>query len=71
MPSPWVFDGLVPAVVVPPGGVRDATECPDRSICHTHGRGDAERMIPGRPYSVVAARTGRTSWTAVLDGPSA
>lgn len=25
-------------------------------------------MVPGRPYSIVAAlETGRTSWTAVLD----
>jgi hypothetical protein len=33
-------------------------------------------MLPGRPYSIVAAlETGRTSWTAVLDaarpGPDA
>lgn len=43
--------------------------CPDRSFCNSYGRGqNGHRMIPGRPYSVVAAlEAGRTSWTAVLD----
>ncbi|GGR09103.1 hypothetical protein GCM10010195_74540 [Kitasatospora griseola] len=47
----------------------DAETCPDRSFCHTFGRGDAKhQMIPGWPYSfVVALEAGRTSWTAVLD----
>lgn len=47
----------------------DAATAPDRSFCHVHGRGkNAARMIPGWPYSFVAAlETGRTSWTAVLD----
>ncbi len=47
----------------------DAATCPDRSLCHTYGRGDAKhQMIPGWPYSVVAAlEKGRTSWTAILD----
>ncbi|GGV00463.1 hypothetical protein GCM10010502_63690 [Kitasatospora aureofaciens] len=53
--SPWLRPG--------------AGTCPDRSFCHTYGRGDAKhQMIPGWPYSfVVALETGRTSWTAVLD----
>src|SRR5262249_32905971 len=37
--------------------------------CHVYGRGKGQaQMIPGWPYSVVAAlEPGRTSWTAVLD----
>lgn len=40
-----------------------------RAFCHTYGRGKNEhRMIPGWPYSFVAAlETGGTSWTALLD----
>lgn len=47
----------------------DAATAPDRSFCHVHGRGkNAAQMIPGWPYSFVAAlEPGRTSWTAVLD----
>jgi hypothetical protein len=47
----------------------DANTCPDRSFCHTFGRGEGKhQMVPGWPYSIVAAlETGRTSWTAVLD----
>ncbi|MFE4973666.1 transposase [Kitasatospora sp. NPDC056651] len=54
-PSPWLRP--------------DAVTCPDRSFCHTYGSGDAKhQMIPGWPYSVVAAmETGRTYWTAILD----
>src|SRR5437764_1541163 len=42
---------------------------PDRLFCHVYGRGKGQaQMIPGWPYSVVAAlEPGRTSWTAVLD----
>jgi hypothetical protein len=47
----------------------DAVTAPGRSFCHVHGRGrGAAQMIPGWPYSFVAAlEPGRTSWTAVLD----
>ena len=47
----------------------DAATSPDRSFCHVYGRGKGQtRMIPGWPYSSVAAREpGRTSWTALLD----
>jgi hypothetical protein len=47
----------------------DANTSPDRLFCHTHGRGTGQaRMIPGWPYSFVAAlEPGRTSWTALLD----
>jgi len=47
----------------------DAATAPGRSFCHVHGRGKGgAQMIPGRPYSFVAAlEPGRTSWTHVLD----
>lgn len=70
LPLPKAADGrLVLAVDVSPWLRPDAATCPDRSFFHTYGRGDAKhQMIPGWPYSVVAAlETGRTSWTAVLD----
>jgi hypothetical protein len=70
LPLPRAADGrLVLAVDVSPWLRPDAATCPDRSFCHTYGRGQNEhRMIPGWPYSVVAAlETGHTSWTAVLD----
>lgn len=69
-PLPRAADGrLVLAVDISPWLRPDAATSPDRSFCHTYGRGkDEHRMIPGWPYSVVAAlETGRTSWAAVLD----
>lgn len=47
----------------------DAATSPDRLFCHTYGRGKGHaQMIPGWPYSCVAAlEPGRTSWTALLD----
>jgi hypothetical protein len=47
----------------------DAATAPDRSFCHVHGRGrNAAQMIPGWPYSFVAAlESGRTSWVGMLD----
>jgi hypothetical protein len=47
----------------------DAATSPGRRFCHVYGRGKGQaQMIPGWPYSVVAAlEPGRTSWTAVLD----
>jgi hypothetical protein len=47
----------------------DAATSPDRSFCHTYGRGKGQaQMIPGWLYSFVAAlEPGRTSWTALLD----
>ena len=47
----------------------DAATSPERLFCHCYarGRGNAQ-MIPGWPYSVVAAlEPGRTSWTLPLD----
>jgi DDE superfamily endonuclease len=47
----------------------DANTSPQRLFCHTYGRGKGQaQMIPGWPYSFVAAlEPGRTSWTALLD----
>jgi hypothetical protein len=47
----------------------DAATSPERLFCHVYGRGRGNaQMIPGWPYSVVAAlEPGRTSWTAPLD----
>lgn len=43
----------------------DANASPERLFCHTYARGKGQaQMIPGWPYSFVAAlETGRTSWT--------
>jgi hypothetical protein len=61
--------GLLLAVDVSPWLRPDAACAADRAFCHVHGRGrSAAQMIPGWPYSVVAAlQPGRTSWTAPLD----
>ncbi len=47
----------------------DAETSPERMHCHVHGRGkNAGQVIPGWPYSVVAALgPGRSSWTLPLD----
>lgn len=70
LPLPRATDGrLVLAADVSPWLRPDANTSPDRSFCHTYGRGKSEhRMIPGWPYSIVAAlEVGRTSWTALPD----
>jgi hypothetical protein len=57
------------AVDVSPWLRPDAATSPHRSFCHVYGRGKGQaQMIPGWPYSFVAAlEPGRTSWTALLD----
>lgn len=70
VPLPRVGDGrLVLAVDVSPWLRPDAGTSSDRSFCHTFGRGlGKHQMVPGCPYSIVAAlETGRTSWTVLLD----
>ena len=70
LPLPRSAEGrLVLAVDVTPWLRPDANTSDGRSFCHTYGRGtDQAQMIPGWPYSIVAAlEPGRTSWTAVLD----
>jgi len=46
-----------------------AATSPERLFCHVYARGKGQaQVIPGWPYSVVAAlEPGRTSWTALLD----
>jgi hypothetical protein len=53
----------------PPWLRSDAACSPERLFCHVHGRSKAAaQLIPGWPYSLVAALTpDRTSWTAVLN----
>ncbi|MEV7358920.1 NF041680 family putative transposase [Kitasatospora sp. NPDC091276] len=47
----------------------DANTSDGRSFCHTYGRREnTHEMVPGWPYSFVAAlESGSTSWTALLD----
>jgi hypothetical protein len=72
--------GSVPLPAWPDGRIRLAVDVcawlrpgartsPGRMFCHVHGRGrNAGQMIPGWPYSFVAALSpGATSWTAPLD----
>lgn len=72
--------GAVPLPAWPDGRIRlaadvcnwlrpEARTSPGRLFCHVHGRGkNAGQMIPGWPYSFVAALgPGATSWTAPLD----
>src|SRR5690348_7796017 len=70
LPLPRAADGrLVLAVDVSNWLRPGAATSPGRLFCHVYGRGKGQaQMIPGWPYSVVAAlEPGRTSWTAVLD----
>ena len=70
LPLPAWPDGRIRlGVDVSPWLRPDAATSPDRLFCHVYGRGTGQaQMIPGWPYSVVAAlEQGRTSWTAVLD----
>ena len=70
LPVPRDAQGRITlAVDVSPWLRPDAATSPDRSFCHVYGRGKGQaQMIPGWPYSFVAAlEPGRTSWTALLD----
>jgi hypothetical protein len=70
LPLPRAAGGrLVLAVDVSSWLRPGAATSPGRLFCHVYGRGKGQaQMIPGWPYSVVAAlEPGRTSWTAVLD----
>jgi len=70
LPLPRAADGRIVLAVDVSNWLRpDAATSPDRLFCHTYGRGKGSaQMIPGWPYSFVAAlEPGRTSWTALLD----
>jgi len=70
LPLPRAANGRIALAVDVSNWLRPDAACsPQRLFCHTYapGKGQAQ-MIPGWPYSVVAAlETGRASWTAVLD----
>jgi hypothetical protein len=65
----WRDGRIVLAADVSPWLRPDAAASPDRLFCHVHGRGKGQaQMIPGWPYSFVAAlEPGRSSCTALLD----
>jgi DDE superfamily endonuclease len=70
LPLPRAADGRLMLAVDVSNWLRPgAATSPQRLFCHVYGRGKGQaQMIPGWPYSVVAAlEPGRTSWTAVLD----
>jgi hypothetical protein len=70
LPLPRAADGRLMLAVDVSNWLRpEAATSPERRFCHVYGRGKGQaQMIPGWPYSVVAAlEPGRTSWTAVLD----
>jgi hypothetical protein len=70
LPVPRASDGrIMLGVDVSPWLRPDAPTSADRSFCHVYGRGKGQaQMIPGWPYSFVAAlEPGRSSWTALLD----
>jgi hypothetical protein len=70
LPLPRAADGrLVLAVDVSSWLRPGAATSPKRVFCHVYGRARGQaQMIPGWPYSVIAAlEPGRSSWTAVLD----
>src|SRR5262245_2063280 len=70
LPLPRAADGRLMLAVDVSNWLRPgAATSPDRLFCHVYGRGKGQaQMIPGWPYSVVAAlEPGRTSWTAVRD----
>ena len=70
LPLPCWGDGRIRLAVDVSNWLRpDAGTSPGRSFCHCYGRGkNSAQMIPGWPYSFVAAlEPGRTSWTRLLD----
>ena len=69
LPLPRVGGRIVLAVDVSPWLRPDAPTSPDRSFCHTHGRGkNKAQMTPGWAYSYVGAlESGPTSWVNLLD----
>jgi DDE superfamily endonuclease len=70
LPLPAWPDGRIRLAVDVSNWLRpEAGTSPERMHCHVHGRGkNAGQVIPGWPYSVVAALgPGRSSWTLPLD----
>src|SRR5260370_32339625 len=70
LPLPAWEDGRIRLAVDVSNWLRpDAVTSPERLFCHCYGRGNSSaQMIPGWPYSFVAAlEPGRSSWTRLLD----
>jgi len=70
VPLPRWDDGRIGLAVDVSNWLRpDVATSPGRSFCHCYGRGkNSTQMIPGWPYSLVAAlEPGRTSWVRLLD----
>jgi len=70
LPLPAWPDGRIRLAVDVSNWLRpDAATSPQRLFCHCYGRGkNSAQMIPGWPYSFVAAlEPGRTSWVRLLD----
>ncbi|CAM3797129.1 transposase [Nocardiopsis gilva] len=69
LPLPRFHGRVVLAADISPWLRPDAWTSPQRSWCHTYGRGTGQaEMVPGWPYSVIVAlEEGSTSWTAPLD----
>jgi hypothetical protein len=70
LPLPAWPDGRIRLAVDVSNWLRpDAVTSPERLFCHCYGRGkNSAQMIPGWPYSFVAAlEPGATSWTTLLD----
>src|SRR5882724_2954802 len=69
LPLPRLNGRITLAVDVSPWLRPDAECCDERLFCHVHGRGRGNaQMIPGWPYSFVAAlEPGASSFTALLD----
>src|SRR5216683_493636 len=66
LPLPAWDDGRIRLAVDVSNWLRpDAVTSPERLFCHCYGRGNSSaQMIPGWPYSFVAAlEPGRSSWT--------
>jgi hypothetical protein len=70
LPLPAWPDGRIRLAVDISSWLRpEAGASPERLFCHVHGRGkNAAQLIPGWPYSVVAALgPGASSWALPLD----
>jgi DDE superfamily endonuclease len=70
LPLPGWEDGRIRLAVDVSNWLRpDAGTSPGRLFCHCYGRGkNSAQMIPGWPYSFVAAlEPGRRSWVRLLD----
>ena len=70
LPVPRDRDGRIVLAVDVSAWLRPDAPCSaERLFCHVYARGKGQaQMIPGWPYSFVAAlEPGRSSWTALLD----